>query len=156
MTQTDSTISRGQFKKTDLSQKLNQIKQLFKGFIETSLKAIMYWSISCVNVYNLYMKPMKFNLRLKKANQQILPKKRRILFISISFKIATVKNINKLIFMYYSVTMSKQRSCTNWLKFKMVKIYNRSMSDTQGFQTRIAFSILGFRDSQINPGIWLY
>lgn len=76
----------------------------------------MYWSISCVNVYNLYMKPMKFNLRLKKVNEQNLPKKRRILFISISFKIATVKNINKLIFMYYSVTMSEQRSCINWLK----------------------------------------
>lgn len=76
----------------------------------------MYWSISCVNVYNVYMKPMKFNLRLKKANEQILLKKRCILFISISFKIATVKNINKLIFIYYSVTMSEQRSCINWLK----------------------------------------
>lgn len=90
----------------------------------------MYWSISCVIVYNLYMKPIKFNLRLKKANEQILPKQRHILFIAISFKIATVKNINKLIFIYYSVTMSEQRSCINWLKFKMVKIYNRSMSDT--------------------------
>lgn len=76
------------------------------------------------------MKPIKFNLRLKKANEQILPKQRYILFISISFKIATVKNINKLIFIYYSVTMSEQRSFINWLKFKMVKIYNRSMSDT--------------------------
>lgn len=90
----------------------------------------MYRSISCVNVNNLYMKPIKFNLRLKKANERILPKQRHILFISISFKIATVKNINKLIFIYYSVTMSEQRSCINWLKFKMVKIYNRSMSDT--------------------------